>query len=63
MICSYLQIPERFVCLILKDGFCVMHIPFVCSLIYLAFCLDMAHEQINGAPNETHSCRFASLAY
>ena len=35
----------------------------VCVLIYWAFCLDVAEDRMNGAPNEnrTHSCRFASL--
>ena len=32
MICLYLKIPGKFVRLILKNGFRVMHVPFVCMV-------------------------------
>ena len=31
-------------------------------VIYKASCSDMAPGHMNGTPNDTHSCRFASQA-
>ena len=33
-------------------------------VIYKVFCLDVAHDQMNGVPDETqiHCCRFANQA-
>ena len=51
MICLHLEIPEKFVCLVLQDGFRVVHVPFVCMVKFKL----LAQLQVDHLPHTVMS--------